>query len=362
MTWDALTVDAESLEALKADLLNEWDRQPQKTELGSGSGTRFESLSVRRPRGGFAVGHGSDHNKGRVWLELRVTAASGPNYERARGLAARAQAQGVEAVLRVFRRPVIFLTGAPGAAAKPAIGGKRRPLHIGASVAHELGFAGTLGAFLRLEDGGTGIISCAHVLARAGGKRAYKDDPIQQPGAPDPVVASNRIGSLTDQFSLFSPAQHKNLDAAIARLNDGTDHQGNTLPSDPCVPANLHGKPIGVPLQRYELDTNTAVIKVGRTTGFTAAKVSGIGFQVQVALGSETSRQVFSFSGVDEIEWDAKGSVFTAPGDSGALVLTSPDLRPVGLHFCAIGGANGAGRSYVIPWWCIHDIFEVRLL
>jgi hypothetical protein len=214
---------------------------------------------------------------------------------------------------------------------------------------------------VKIEGVGSGILSCAHVLANAGGKRAYEDDPIQQPGSPEPICPGNRIGKLTKMFSLLSSAHDQNLDAAIALLDDKVQHQGNFLPADGCVPQQLRGKPIGQPLGEGDLNVGEAVFKVGRTTGFTEGTISALSFQnLHVVYGS--SRREFVFSGVHEIQWDGHGSPFTAPGDSGSLIMTGGGFRPVGLHFSAVSDEHGNSASYVVPWGRIYDTFKAGLL
>ena len=78
---------------------------------------------------------------------------------------------------------------------------------------------------------------------------------------------------------------------------------------------------------------------------------------LNVAYGSAGSEQTFTFSSAIEIEWDENGALFTQPGDSGALVLTYDDFRPIGLHFAA---PDKYRVSYVMPLKRICDIFERR--
>ena len=356
--------DSQNLEVVKASLVDAWDLGTETPGISNVAEATFEGLKIKRPRGGFAVGHSFDELSGSPRLELRVSAASGPNHARARQLERKAKEQGFETVLKVYPRPVVALaSSAAGAAIKPTIGGRRRPIHIGASIAHEKGAAGSLGAFLKLEDGSTGIVSCAHVLAWANWVRVNAGDPIQQPGAPDPVPQSNRIASLTDQFAPFIPALVKNLDAAIGRLSETTKHMGNVIPALACVPRALQGKSIGTPVPEDALKIKTRVCKIGRTTGYTEASISAVKFQnVRVQFGSGSAAHIFTFSGVHEVLWDSGGDRFTEPGDSGSLVMTVADLRPIGLHFCAVAGLDGSNVSYVVPWERVVDTFGATLL
>jgi len=242
----------------------------------------------------------------------------------------------------------------------PLINGRCKPLHLGASVAHERGSAGSLGAFVRLDDGGTGILSCVHVLAMASSKPgAQIGDPIQQPGDPDPIPESNRIGKLTNCFAPFVLMQRNNLDAAIARLNNDIDHIGNQIPKHSAIPESLWGKSIGQPMRTEELTLGMRICKIGRTTAFTRATLNAVDFQnLEVQFSGEAP---FVFSGVHEVRWD-KGTIFSAFGDSGALVLSLDGLRPIGINFCALSGGRDMKLSYVVPWSRIEDIYGARLL
>lgn len=317
---------------------------------------QFEALRTRRPRGGLAIGRSVDPRTRRPRLEMRVTAQCGPNYAAAEKLARRARADGVDVILKVMKNAIMG-----GAPEPPAIGGRCRPLHIGSSVANRESLAGTLGAFVRLPADRVGALSCGHVLARTGKRWGVVGDPIHQPGLPDAklVVETDRIGGLSEYFAPFIDCQVNNLDAAVARLDEVMDYEGNVMPNEPCVPAELRGKPIGPPLDADMIENGLRVVKVGRTTGYTEATISATDFEnLRVDL---TKAQTFTFSNVYEVLWD-EGVRFAAGGDSGALVLSRDGLQPVGLHFASMPGDTGAGASYVIPWFRIADNLQVQLL
>jgi len=357
-----MATSTEDLLVLAAGLIDAWDRGGRGEETTANEGAaQFQGLEMpRRPRGGLAIGRSINPQTRQPRLEMRVTAKSGPNHLLARNLAKQAETQGVEVILKYLKNSIM---GAPPQL-QPVIGGQRRPLHIGASIANRRSMAGTLGAFVKLPDGGTGVLSCGHVLARAGRKWAAAKAPVHHPGQPEenPVMDINRIGELTGLFAPFLDSQTNNLDAAVARLDSDREHLGNTIVDLPCIPSGFRGRPVGRPLEATELEIETRVVKLGRTTGFTEATISALDFQnLRVRVGTGASAPTFTFSGIYEVIWD-EGAQFAAGGDSGSLVLTKEGLRPVGLHFASIEAEDGGWISYVIPCSTIFAAFNVTLL
>ena len=258
----------------------------------------------------------------------------------------------------VFQNAPCLSTGAPARAA--VFGGHRNPLHLGSSVAHELGFAGTLSAFVSFGDSRRGFLSCAHVLAEAPRAQIRRGDPIQHPGQPEPAPPGNRIGVLSPHFSRFVPARDDNLDAAVAELDPGLAIDGNVLPDCPEIPAAYRGRPLGAPMARGETEIGARVVKVGRTSGFTEGRLSAADFlNFRPRL---TGRRAITFGRVHEVRWPGAGKPFTEAGDSGALILTADTLRPIGIHFCAVPLVDGAHSSYMIPWDRIADTFPIQLV
>jgi hypothetical protein len=294
---------------------------------------------------------------------MRVTSSQPRAFERARRVEALARAEGFDTALELIARPIIDLFSGPSQS-PPRIVGKRAPLHLGCAVAHEKGWTGSLGAFVRLgPNAEVGLLSCAHILARRRRGQARSGDPIQHPGPPDPPVRGNRIGILTDRFAPLVPlrpdAPLNNIDAAVARLRIDADHLGNTLPDHPCVPAELRGRPLGPPLGPEDLEDETTVLKLGRVTGLTRGVVTALAFQnLDVQLGAA----IYRFAEVHEVAGSPGAEPYSRPGDSGSMVMTEQELRPIGLHFCAIGGNGNAGRSYVVPWHLIAEFLEVTFL
>ena len=350
-----------ALDRLKTELIDAWNKPFLHAEP-EWAGPRLQTLSPSLPpRGGLAIGHGVDPATGAVQLELRVTASAGPDLRRAETIAAQARLQGIGAVIRTFLERPKLPGGRPAPTANPPVfGGRREPLHLGASVAHERGFAGTVGGFVTWGEGKRGVLSCAHVLAEAPRAQIRKGDPIQQPGQPEAIPVAHRIGSLSPYFSRFIPARADNLDAAVAELDEGVEIHGNTLPDCPDVPAIYRGRPLGSPLTREEVSARTRVVKVGRTSGFTEGTLFApdvLNFRPELR-----GRRKITFGRVHEVSWDDGAPPFTEGGDSGSLIVTAEGLRPIGIHFCVVPLADGTHRSYMIPWDRVVETFPIRLI
>ena len=360
--------DIDPLAALKRQALAEWnfpDRSSRTVEVGEAA---FESeRAPPRARSGLEIGHSVDSKTGRRRLELRVSAERGPNFERAKAIQRFASKEGVESILLTSAKPD---ASEEGPRPSPKVCGRRRPLHLGASVSHKNASAGSLGAFVRLPDGRPGFISCGHVLARLDRpdkpKKKWGDlaDPIHQPGWPDedPVVVGSRVGALED-FSPFVGGRGTNLDAAVAALDPLAQHMGNVIPDLPCVPPNLRGRAVGPPIAASELVTGMRVVKMGRTTGLTEGTLEAFHFvNVRVSFGADS----VTFFELHEVRWDDgwekdESKRYAANGDSGSLVLLEEGLRPLGLHFASVQRA-GFRASYVVAWPRISSAFGLNLL
>lgn len=362
--------EIEDIEALRDELFANWD-MPYADEPEAGH-ARFESAKApARSRAGLAIGHSIDKHTKKRRVELRVTAKSGPSYYKAQQIKDLARSRGFDAVLMVAEKPRVSVT----VDIKPKIAERRLPLHIGTSISHHEATAGTLGAFVKLNDGKTGFVSCGHVLARLSPIPAQTrrrkwgncSDPVHQPGWPDqdPVAAITEVAKLHD-FSPFVAARPKNLDAAVALMNDTVPHTGNVIPDLPCVPKPFRGQPVGKPLPALNLEAGLRLLKVGRTTGFTEATLSGVDFAgVSVQFQTAKSTETFTFFGVHEVLWDAgtendPDKRYSAPGDSGSLVMTYDGLHPIGLHFTS-AQVHDRRASFVVPWSKIEATFGVQL-
>jgi len=354
---------------LQGHLLAGWQARPE-VRLPSGV-ARLQTMIRPLPRPGLTFGRIREEN-GSHRVEIRVTAARGtPMGDRAQAAAVRAvKDHPGQARMEFLTPPRIRRTAARAAAGTgigmPPFNARLNPLHIGCSIAHERGAAGSIGAFVELADKTRGVLSCCHVLALSG--RAKAGDPVFQPGWPDQqrAVASNRLGTLTKAFTPFLSAQDNNLDAAVASTDPDRPNLGTILPDLPCLPPALRGQPLTQVLPAGDLSLNEEVAKLGRTTGFRTGRVRAIGLEnLPVVLEVPRPRR-FVFSDIIEIVWDGPGEkAFSAGGDSGSLLFRMNSPRPAGLVFASLAPEetnDGLGRSYAIHLDRICGEFSLNLV
>lgn len=178
--------------------------------------------------------------------------------------------------------------------------------------------SGTLGALVT-KNGTPYVLSNNHVLGRA--DKALGGEDVSQPGLID---SGCRVPSelFVADFSEAAPLGQKNVDAALAAVRAGqVDTNGSILD-------------IGPISSLWETPTlSQAVMKSGRTTGFTTGSVSSISTDVNVQYQSGCgSGKKFTIFYNDQIV--IGGSGFSAGGDSGSLIVSNDSCkRPVGLLF-----------------------------
>ncbi|MEZ4417554.1 MAG: hypothetical protein R3E10_17500 [Gemmatimonadota bacterium] len=197
-----------------------------------------------------------------------------------------------------------------------------RPVPIGVSSGQPDVTAGTIGA-RALAGGKVFALSNNHVFANS--NKAKVGDNVLQPGRADGGAdPDDAIGTLYD----FEPIQHcgrgpfpcpeNRIDAAIALTSP--DRVGNS------TPPGGYGTPRA---KTVEAKLGMRVQKYGRTTGHTRGLIDGIRATITVGYPGGQARFV------DQII--ISGGGFSAPGDSGSLVVTdgsgAQDRRPVGLVF-----------------------------
>ncbi|HUG36958.1 MAG TPA: hypothetical protein VML54_08420 [Candidatus Limnocylindrales bacterium] len=252
-------------------------------------------------------------------------------YLRAPGAAALPATFAGVSIVPEVTGPLVALADPPDPlAADGGVDPKRsfpRPVPIGVSTGHPGVSAGTLGA--RVTDGErVYALSNNHVYANRNDAR--RGDRLLQPGTvdggrePDDV-----IGTLHDfeplRFCTGFVCPANRIDAALAltsedELGHATPDGGYGSPSTRVLAASL-----GMEVQKY-----------GRTTGYTRGRVSGIHATLEVDYRSGVVRF--------EDQIVISGSGFSAPGDSGSLIVSRggflSDRRPVGLLFAGSSGAT----------------------
>ena len=175
--------------------------------------------------------------------------------------------------------------------------------------------SGTLGALLTAANGNQYILSNNHVLGLA--DQAAVGDDVSQPGRID---NNCNVATVVADFTTAVPL-NQNVDAAIAQLRPGQ--------MDPTGEIEDIGTPSSVTVNPA---VGMAVIKSGRTTGFTSGTISSINTSVSIrypkscGANGGTAR---TFTNQVVIG----SSTFSAGGDSGSVILTNNGHNPVALLF-----------------------------
>jgi hypothetical protein len=178
------------------------------------------------------------------------------------------------------------------------------------------------------------ILSNNHALART--DLASLGESIIQPGLVDNNCGqgvSNIVGHLSQFYNLETGSAPK-IDAAIAQATaGGVDTTGNILFLGATTDAN--NVPVPGPPNAgsgVTVAVGHPVAKSGRSTGLTCSTVMAtsvtVSVQYQKGCGSGTT---FSETFANQI--DIAGGSFSAPGDSGSLIVTQDTADPVALLF-----------------------------
>lgn len=194
---------------------------------------------------------------------------------------------------------------------------QNEPVKLGCQIQPATGnWLGTAGAPVKWTDPQghrhCGILSNWHVMADSQPQNAAQYQPDRH--------NSNVLARLTDS-SPVSATQPNEIDAAIADALIAGKH---TIAREIIG----FGKPSPEPL-RAAIGLN--VTKSGRTTGLTHARCSAINAAVKVGYGSFQA----TFLGQDV--FDDIAAPFSAPGDSGSLILATACRCPCSLLFAGGG-------------------------
>jgi hypothetical protein len=199
-----------------------------------------------------------------------------------------------------------------------------RPVPIGVSSGLADFATGTLGA--RVTNG-TNVYALSNNHVFAGVNTASIGDPITQPGPDDGGSDPNdRIATLADYQEIDFNGGDNVMDAAIAVTTAGdvgtaTPPDGYGAPSTTPTTAT-----IGMGVQKY-----------GRTTGLQQGTVQDVNLSVDVCyfpLG-DSCFPGYEARYVNQIS--VSPGTFSAPGDSGSLMVTQGGNQPVALLFAGDG-------------------------
>jgi hypothetical protein len=200
-----------------------------------------------------------------------------------------------------------------------------RPIPLGVSGINkeEVCSAGTLGSLVqKIKRDVKFILSNNHVLARE--NDGVKGELIIQPGSLDDGCQfrrKNKVAKLKKFIPIvFSTSANNEVDAAIAKVIAGKVDESGTILDIGMVST--------VPL---DPQMGMAVKKAGRTTDLTFGAISDVGVTVNVQYSSGVARFINQFF----ITWGPTDPPFSAPGDSGSLIVTDEAScpHPVGLLF-----------------------------
>lgn len=213
--------------------------------------------------------------------------------------------------------PLDVIEGPYKARRAPGNPQQRAPvLSGGISVGRSDNGAGTLGAIVMDEaTGRPAMLSNWHVLA---GPRADHGDAIRQPGRADGGGSQDVVATLS-RWELGLDG-----DAAVAELT----------PARPWLPTQINSNSVFSGARNSRL--NEVLVKHGRTTGKTRARVDGEGIYrvfYEVAPGVIEPRDIEGFKLVPEDLDNLDDIEVSEPGDSGSVWFNQNDNMAIGLHF-----------------------------
>ena len=205
-----------------------------------------------------------------------------------------------------------------GEAAFPNPRKKLRPAQPGSSVgfrdpADAFVMAGTFGLLVQDAAGVRYVLSNNHVLANE--NRLAAGSPVFQPGLLDNGnTSSDQIAELT-RFVRLDPTEPGKVDGAIAKLVKSGAAKSDIL---------FIGPPRGASAAARDM----VVHKFGRTTSYTAGRVSSIDFDVNIPydVGTVTFEDQVAVRGLN-------GQRFSDQGDSGSAIVERTTGNVIGLLF-----------------------------
>lgn len=187
---------------------------------------------------------------------------------------------------------------------------------------------GTLGSLVS-RDGVLSILSNNHILARSGSAATGED--TLQPGLIDSNCSGTTSNIVGDFAGNLVPLGSANVDVGISTARANVDSSGSILD-------------IGVPCTTVQAPTiGLAVMKSGRTTGFTTGNITSINTTVtiQYQKGCNQGKR-FNVSFTNQIMTGA----MSAGGDSGSLLLSNDGTpNPVGLLFAGSASTTVYNRA-----------------
>ncbi len=191
---------------------------------------------------------------------------------------------------------------------------------------------GTIGWWVTIfgrEGEGPQALTCAHVLARDG--RASVEDLVVMPPPPGAALPTHSIvGTISSIAPLTPPWLHMRVDAATIQPNENVEVDLRVGSRGPVSEVMVPGF------------DETVVVKHGGATGSTLGALTAQ--KLVVPMRDPLTGATMVFLDQYEIESTDPSGRFSAPGDSGALVLEPRSHQGVGMLVAGHGE-----RSYATP-------------
>jgi hypothetical protein len=211
---------------------------------------------------------------------------------------------------------------------------------------------GTLGSlWSRADLAQPVILSNNHVLDKS--SFGANGNPIVQPGPSlcFSAAVTKTVATLT-QAAALAPAgtaagregaSPSNTDSAIATIAAGTvDPTGTILDLGTATATNIGDAPPSSTLATATL--GMPVAKSGRTSGLTCSTVQSVGGSISIKYETACGTNVTAFISDYNGQVVINSGTFSAAGDSGSLIVTQANARPVALLY---GGSPGPGGDTV---------------
>lgn len=211
-----------------------------------------------------------------------------------------------------------------------------RPVPIGVSSINTTGAcaSGTLGCRCRDRAGNLYVLSNNHVYGLS--NAAAIGSPLSQPSPGDNtclIVPADVIATLSDFQRTITFTGATNFPTAPINIMDAAVGLSPIGQVDVATPLVGYGVPQRTPQEN--LFVGMAVQKCGRTTGYTKGKIMTLNAEAMINTPNGLAR----YRSCIVIHTATRLPAFGAPGDSGSLVVTDPDRRPVAILFAG-GGIN----------------------
>ncbi|MGC2695779.1 MAG: hypothetical protein WA738_08305 [Candidatus Angelobacter sp.] len=196
---------------------------------------------------------------------------------------------------------------------------------------------GTLGSLWNRGSAAV-ILSNNHVLARS--DQGVIGEAIQQPGQAACFSSNINVANLTAKAAL-TPAgttqgrtgpSPSNTDSAVATVIPGqVDAAGTILDLGPAGASSIAAAPPSSTIGMASV--GLAVAKSGRTTGLTCSTINSINANIVVGYETACGSNITNFNAIYANQVVISGGSFSGSGDSGSLVVTQAESRPVALLY-----------------------------